>query len=133
MREINNRDTLERWRVVTRCQFLSPWSKYSDWGQRLPQVISWLSYIDRRVIRLKLPAFLSVSIGVHLWENPLSCCLYVTQNVLRPQSSRITRLAFLPAAPMIPPPGWVLAPVKYRPRIGPRYWCAPSAGRWKNI
>jgi hypothetical protein len=35
-------------------------------------------------------------------------------------SRRISAAAFLPQMPITPPPGWLAAPHKYRPRIGER-------------
>ena len=40
--------------------------------------------------------------------------------------------AFLPGAPVTPPPGWAPAPHKYKPRIGVRYCDHPGTGRIKN-
>src|SRR5262249_48169937 len=40
----------------------------------------------------------------------------------------ISRLAFAPGAPVIPPPGCVPAPQRYRPVIGVRYCAHPRNG-----
>src|SRR5688500_12150222 len=47
-------------------------------------------------------------------------------------SPRIFLAAFLPGAPMIPPPGCVADPHMYRLRIGVRYRAQPGTGRRKN-
>src|SRR5687767_11908012 len=49
-----------------------------------------------------------------------------------PASLSILIAAFLPGAPMIPPPGWVADPQTYKFRTGVRYWAQPGAGRRKN-
>ncbi len=35
-------------------------------------------------------------------------------------SRKISIAAFLPQAPMTPPPGWLAAPQRYKPRMGVR-------------
>lgn len=55
------------------------------------------------------------------------------ERVPRPTSRSTARAAFLPDAPMMPPPGCVLAPVRYIPRTGPRYRAIPANGRKPNI
>jgi len=46
-----------------------------------------------------------------------------------PRSCSSTMAAFRPGAPVIEPPGWVVAPVWYRPGIGIRCDAQPGAGR----
>ena len=41
----------------------------------------------------------------------------------------ISRAAFCPEPPVMPPPGCVPAPHRYRPAIGVRYWAQPRIGR----
>src|SRR2546430_17499414 len=48
------------------------------------------------------------------------------------RSFKIAMAAFLPLAPMIPPPGCVADPHMYRFLIGERYWAHPGAGRRKK-
>ena len=44
-----------------------------------------------------------------------SAKLFLIYHPFPSKSSSIVRAAFRPEAPIIPPPGWVLAPVKYNP------------------